>query len=138
MVEKYLQKKDTRIDDDPMEQTKRTLHFQEKEADTRDHSEKVKDQFLEAGNNTRNANQYVKLVNAHLQDRVSQLEKIKAEQNRFWEEMDMFKVDSKPTQNTQNVNSDIEEKIIIRDLSAIINRYGIEKIINALDKITNQ
>ncbi len=137
MVEKHLQKKDLQAgEDDPFGVQVRKLYFREEEADNREHSEKVKDKFAEAGNDTRNANQFVKFVNAHLQDKVSKLEKIKADQNRFWEEMDMFK--SEPKQSTSNLRPEIEEAMIVRDLTSVINKYGIEKLINALDKISKQ
>ena len=137
VVEKHLQKKDLQAgEDDPFGVQVRKLYFREEEADNREHSEKVKDKFAEAGNDTRNANQFVKFVNAHLQDKVSKLEKIKADQNRFWEEMDMFK--SEPKQSTSNLRPEIEEVMIVRDLTSMINKYGIEKLINALDKISKQ
>jgi len=137
VVEKHLQKKDLQAgEDDPFGVQVRKLYFREEEADNREHSEKVKDKFAEAGNDTRNANQFVKFVNAHLQDKVSKLEKIKADQNRFWEEMDMFK--SEPKQSTSNLRPEIEEAMIVRDLTSMINKYGIEKLINALDKISKQ
>lgn len=137
MVEKHLQKRDLQVgEDDPFGVQVRKLYFREEEADNREHSEKVKDKFAEAGNDTRNANQFVKFVNAHLQDKVSKLEKIKADQNRFWEEMGMFK--SEPKQSTSNLRPEIEEAMIVRDLTSMINKYGIEKLINALDKISKQ
>lgn len=137
MVEKHLQKKDLQAGgDDPFGIQVRKLYFREEETDTREHSEKVKDKFVEAGNDTRNANQYVKFVNAHLQDKVSKLEKIKADQNRFWGELDMFKSEPKP--EPTSTRPEIEEAMIVRDLSAMINKYGIEKLISALDKISRQ
>jgi hypothetical protein len=137
VVEKHLQKRDLQVgEDDPFGVQVRKLYFREEEADNREHSEKVKDKFAEAGNDTRNANQFVKFVNAHLQDKVSKLEKIKADQNRFWEEMGMFK--SEPKQSTSNLRPEIEEAMIVRDLTSMINKYGIEKLINALDKISKQ
>lgn len=138
MVEKHLRRNDIKASEDPFDVSNRMLYFKE-EIDNRNHSEKVKDQFAEAGNDTRNANQFVKIVNAHLQDRVSQLEKIKADQNRFWDEMNMFKEEPKQTQTSPKpqINPAIEEAMIIRDLSSIINKYGVEKMIKALDKITS-
>lgn len=138
MVEKHLRKNDIKASDDPLDTNNRMLYFKE-EIDNRDHSEKVKDKFAEAGNDTRNANQYVRLVNAHLQDRVTQLEKIKADQNRFWDELNMFKEEPKQATSAPKpqMNSEVEEAMIVRDLSSIINKYGVEKLIKALDKITN-
>ena len=138
MVEKHLQRKILKAgEDDPFGIQVRKLYFREEDTDNREHSEKVKDKFVEAGNDTRNANQFVKFVNAHLQDKVSKLEKIKADQNRFWEEMDMFKAE--PTQSkSDNLQPEIEEAMIVRDLTSMINKYGVEKLINALDKISKQ
>lgn len=137
MAEKHLRKNDIKASDDPLGANNRLLYFKE-EIDNRDHSEKVKDKFAEAGNDTRNANQYVRLVNAHLQDRVSQLEKIKADQNRFWDELNSFKEEPKQIMSAPRpqINSEVEEAMIVRDLSSIINKYGVEKLIKALDKIT--
>lgn len=138
MVEKHLQRKDLKAgEDDPFGIQVRKLYFKEEQVDTREHSEKVKDKFAEAGNDTRNANQFVKFVNAHLQDKVSKLEKIKAEQNRFWGEMDMFKAES-TQQISVNQRPEVEEAMIVRDLTSMINKYGIEKLISALDKISKQ
>ena len=79
MVEKHLQRKILKAgEDDPFGVQVRKLYFQEQEIDKREHSDKVKEKFIEAGQDTRNANQFVKFVNAHLQDKVSKLEKIKA------------------------------------------------------------
>lgn len=137
MVEKHLQRKDLKAgEDDPFGIQVRKLYFREEEADTREHSEKVKDKFAEAGNDTRNANNFVKLVNAHLQNNMTKIEKIKAEQNRFWDELDMFKSES--NQSSANKRSEIDEAMIVRDLTSMINKYGIEKLITALDKISKQ
>jgi uncharacterized protein (DUF3084 family) len=138
MVEKHLQRKDLKAgEDDPFGIQVRKLYFKEEQVDTREHSEKVKDKFAEAGNDTRNANQFVKFVNAHLQDKVSKLEKIKAEQNRFWGEMDMFKAET-TQQRSVSQRPEVEEAMIVRDLTSMINKYGIEKLISALDKISKQ
>lgn len=138
MPEKHLQKNDIE-ENDPFDIQNRMIYLRKNEIDKRNHSEKVKDKVIEAGNDTRNANQFVKLVNAHIQEKVSHLEKVKAEQNRFWEEMDMFKSDPKPEQSIQkNQSQNVEEALIMRELTAMMNRYGIEKIIQALDKISKQ
>jgi hypothetical protein len=137
MVEKHLQRKDLKVgEDDPFGVQVRKLYFREDEADNREHSEKVKDKFAEAGQDTRNANNFVKLVNAHLQNNMSKIEKIKADQNRFWGELDMFKSES--NQPSINKQSEVDDAMIVRDLTSMINKYGIEKLINALDKISKQ
>jgi predicted RNase H-like nuclease (RuvC/YqgF family) len=137
MVEKHLQKNDLKTgEDDPFGVQVRKLYFREQEIDNREHSEKVKDRCAEAGNDTRNADNFVKLVNAHLQNNMSKIEKIKAEQNRFWDELDMFKSESSQSSNPRR--SETEDAMIVRDLTTMINKYGIEKLINALDKISKQ
>ncbi|WP_155991321.1 hypothetical protein [Candidatus Nitrosotenuis uzonensis] len=140
MPRKYLEKQDTsQNDEDPFGPTFRKLYFKEEEIDTREHSEKVKDKFAEAGNDTRNANQFVKFVNAHIQNKVSHLEKIKEAQRKFEEELNMFSsgtdVPVQKQSKQDNTNSDVENALIIRQLSAMINKYGIEKMSKALDQI---
>lgn len=117
----------------------RKLFFKE-EYDNRDHSERVKDKFIEAGQDTRNANQFVKLVNAQLQKKVSHIEKIKEAQRKYDEEINMFKVDVVVTQNEfqtreNQASNDVEAALITRELSAMINKYGFEKLTRALDSI---
>ncbi len=148
MVEKHIAKRDTpnekRITNDDLEDIiasggTRKLFFKE-ELDTRDRSERVKDQFIEAGQDTRNANQFVKLVNAQLQKKVSQIEKIKEAQRKYEEEMNMFRADTVVEQrefqarNNEAVN-DVEAALITRELSAMINKYGFDKLTKALDAI---
>lgn len=148
MVEKHIAKRDTpnekNITNDDLEDViesggTRKLFFKE-ELDTRDRSERVKDQFIEAGQDTRNANQFVKLVNAQLQKKVSQIEKIKEAQRKYEEEMNMFRADTVVEQrefqarNNEAVN-DVEAALITRELSAMINKYGFDKLTKALDAI---
>lgn len=138
MADRHLERRKYEQDIDPLDNPIREVFFRE---DTRDNAEKVKDKVTEAGNDTRNANQYVKFVNAHLQDRVSKLERLKAEQKKFEQELDMFKVDpSTPQQNqaTQNKARDSENALIVNDLSELINKYGFEKLSAALDSILNK
>lgn len=140
MPRKYLEKQDMpQNDEDPFGPTFRKLYFKEEEVDTREHSEKVKDKFAEAGNDTRNANQFVKFVNAHIQNKVSHLEKIKEAQRKFEEELNMFSsgtdVSVQEQSKQDNTNSDVENALIIRQLSAMINKYGIEKMSKALDQM---
>ena len=148
MVEKHIAKRDTaddkEISNDELEDViesglTRKLFFKD-EYDTRDRSERVKEQFIEAGQDTRNANQFVKLVNAQLQKKVSQIEKIKEAQRKYEEEVNMFKSDTvigqKESQIRNNVASnDVESALITRELSAMINKYGFEKLTKALDSI---
>jgi len=42
---------------------------------------------------------------------------------------------AEPKQPT-NARPEIEEAMIVRDLSTMINKYGVEKLISALDKIS--
>ena len=147
MVEKHIAKRETsedeNINNDDLEDViesglTRKLFFKD-EYDTRDHSERVKEQFIEAGQDTRNTNQFVKLVNAQLQKKVSQIEKIKEAQRKYEEEVNMFKADTsnvqKELQPRNNVSNDVESALITRELSAMINKYGFEKLTKALDSI---
>ncbi len=148
MVEKHIAKRDItekNITNDDLEDIiesggTRKLFFKE-ELDTRDRSERVKDQFIEAGQDTRNANQFVKLVNAQLQKKVSQIEKIKEAQRKYEEEMNMFRTDTAVVEQREfqarnnEVANDIEAALITRELSAMINKYGFDKLTKALDAI---
>ncbi|TBR22847.1 MAG: hypothetical protein EPO63_06690 [Candidatus Nitrosotenuis sp.] len=148
MVEKHIAKRDVKeekdISNDSLEDIiesggTRKLFFKE-EYDTRDRSERVKEQFIEAGQDTRNANQFVKLVNAQLQKKVSQIEKIKEAQRKYEEEMNMFKVDTVVEEKefqirNKEATNDVESALITRELSAMINKYGFEKLTKALDSI---
>ncbi len=148
MVEKHIAKRDVtekNITNDDLEDViesggTRKLFFKE-ELDKRDRSERVKDQFIEAGQDTRNANQFVKLVNAQLQKKVSQIEKIKEAQRKYEEEMNMFRTDTSVVEQREfearknEAVNDVEAAMITRELSAMINKYGFDKLTKALDSI---
>ncbi|MBM2852809.1 MAG: hypothetical protein HW420_1356 [Candidatus Nitrosotenuis sp.] len=148
MVEKHIAKRETvddkNISNDELEDViesglTRKLFFKD-EYDTRDRAERVKDQFIEAGQDTRNANQFVKLVNAQLQKKVSQIEKIKEAQRKYEEEVNMFKADTvvgqkEPQTRNNEAFNDVESALITRELSSMINKYGFEKLTKALDAI---
>jgi hypothetical protein len=147
MVEKHIAKRDIvekNITNDDLEDViesggTRKLFFKE-ELDKRDRSERVKDQFIEAGQDTRNANQFVKLVNAQLQKKVSQIEKIKEAQRKYEEEMNMFRTDTPVVEQSgfqarNEAANDVEAALITRELSAMINKYGFDKLTKALDAI---
>jgi hypothetical protein len=148
MVEKHIAKRDVaekNITNDDLEDViesggTRKLFFKE-ELDKRDRSERVKDQFIEAGQDTRNANQFVKLVNAQLQKKVSQIEKIKEAQRKYEEEMNMFRTDTAVVEQREfearknEAVNDVEAAMITRELSAMINKYGFDKLTKALDSI---
>jgi len=140
MPRKYLEKRELEGDEeDPLSPTYRTFFFREDAADTRERSEKVKEQFVEAGKDTRNANQLVKFVNAHLQGKVAQVERLKEAQKKFDEELDMFSASSAVGEGAQSrqqpINPDVEKAMVLRELSAMISKYGIEKMSDALDQI---
>jgi hypothetical protein len=135
MSRRYLQRKETHEIEDPLENPARELSFQK---GVKEDAEKPNYHLNDAGNDTRNTNQYVKLVNAHIQQKVSQLERIKEAQRKFEQEVDMFKNDPREVQQTQIVENnaiDVETVQIVRELSAIINRYGSQKIIKTLDQL---
>ena len=148
MVERHIAKRDVKeekdVSNDSLEDIiesggTRKLFFRE-EYDTRDRSERVKEQFIEAGQDTRNANQFVKLVNAQLQKKVSQIEKSKEAQRKYEEEVNMFKADTVVEQKefqirNKEATNDVESALITRELSAMINKYGFEKLTKALDAI---
>lgn len=147
MVEKHIAKRDVtekNVTNDDLEDIiesggTRKLFFKE-ELDKRDRSERVKDQFIEAGQDTRNANQFVKLVNAQLQKKVSQIEKIKEAQRKYEEEMNMFRTDTPVVEQSgfqarNEAANDVEAALITRELSAMINKYGFDKLTKALDAI---
>lgn len=149
MVEKHLEKRileeNPNITNDDLEDViesglTRKLFLNKEESDRKDRSERVKEQFIEAGQDTRNANQFVKLVNAQLKKKVSQIEKIKEAQRKYEEEMNMFRSDvsiDQSTSQTRNseTSSDVEAALITRELSAMINKYGFDKLTKALDAI---
>lgn len=133
-----MEKREVDEDFDPLlDKPPRRLYFDDNE-DKRDRAEIVKDEIDQAGKDTRNANQYVKLVNAHLQNKMSALEKIKQAQKKFEQEVDMFKMGDEVTeqkQPTPSQTNDAETVLIVRELSSMINKYGVEKISKALDQL---
>ncbi|MEO9309278.1 MAG: hypothetical protein ABI337_03185 [Nitrososphaera sp.] len=131
MSRRYLNRITSKDELDP-ENPKRALSVQ---TDTRDHAEKVKEQFIEAREDTRNADQYMKFVNAHLQHKVSTLERIKEGQKKFEAELDMFKVNPQTLENSSYNNAESEKALIVKELSILINKYGFEKLSDALDAI---
>lgn len=149
MVEKHLEKRileeNPNISNDDLEDViesglTRKLFLNKEESDRKDRSERVKEQFIEAGQDTRNANQFVKLVNAQLKKKVSQIEKIKEAQRKYEEEMNMFRsdvsIEQRESQARNNeASNDVEAAMITRELSAMINKYGFEKLTKALDSI---
>lgn len=134
-----MEKRDVDEDFDPLlDKPPRRLYFGYDERDGKDTSEKVQEGIDQAGKDTRNANQYVKLVNAHLQNKMSALEKIKEAQKKFEQEIDMFKMTEGPAeqkQSTPNQSNDAETVLIVRELSSMINKYGVDKISKALDQL---
>ena len=134
-----MEKRDVDEDFDPLlDRPPRRLYFGYDERDGKDASEKIQEGIDQAGKDTRNANQYVKLVNAHLQNKMSALEKIKEAQKKFEQEIDMFKMIEGPAEQKQSTSSqsnDAETVLIIRELSSMINKYGVDKISKALDQL---
>ena len=145
MTERRMEKREVDEDFDPiLDKPPRRLYF-DFDQDKRDRSEKVKDEIDQAGKDTRNANQYVKLVNAHLQNKMSALQRIKEAQKKFEQEIDMFKMSEAAPEQNQSIpeqnqsipeqNNDAETFLIIRELSSMINKYGVDKISKALDQL---
>jgi hypothetical protein len=143
MKERRLERREVVEDFDPLlDMPPRKLHFEDAvEEVAKDSADKVKDKFVETGNDTRNTDQYVKLVNAHIQNKVSTLERIKQAQRKFEQEVDMFNVNTQETDQDSGMppqSLDVESVLIIRELSTMINKYGIEKISKALDQILSK
>lgn len=109
-------------------------------------SKDIKETVAEAGHETRSVNQVVKLVNIHLSEKVKRLNEIKAASKRFDDELNMFTNPAQQEQeNTINESHKPQESIsephsnesqaVLDDLSALINKYGFEKLSKALDEI---
>lgn len=138
MTDKHLKKEQQLGPDDPFDAF-RSIHFKK---DTRTNEEKVKDGVTEAGHETRSVNQVVKLVNMSLSEKVKRLERLKQESKRFDEELNMFTsgLDEKPIsspqyQNPPFVHSSESLQMVSNDLINLINKYGIDNLTAALDKI---
>lgn len=131
MSRRYLNRITNR-DESDSENPRRAVSVQ---SDTRDHAERVKDQIIETREDTRNADQYMRFVNAHLQHRVSTLEQIKENQKKFEAELDMFKVAPQTLENNSRNTIEAEKALIVKELSTLINKYGFEKLSDALDTI---
>ncbi|MEM3064846.1 MAG: hypothetical protein QW177_05680 [Candidatus Nitrosotenuis sp.] len=131
MSRRYLNRVASKDESDP-ENPRRAVSVQ---TDTRNHAERVKDQIIETREDTRNADQYMKFVNAHLQHRVSTLERIKEGQRKFEAELDMFRMDPQTLGNSSHSDAVNEKLVIVKELSALISRYGFEKLSEALDTI---
>lgn len=136
MSRRYLKKVDLPKSEGPIDAF-RSIHFKE---DLRSNSEKVQDSVNEAGHETRSVNQVVKLVNLHLSEKVKRLEELKKASKRFDEELNMFTSGIGEEQPTINSipSSDDDISIISDQLSTMINKYGFEKLSNALDRILAQ
>lgn len=138
MTDKHLKKEQQLGPDDPFDAF-RSIHFKK---DTRTNEEKVKDGVTEAGHETRSVNQVVKLVNMSLSEKVKRLERLKQESKRFDEELNMFTSGlnenpspSPPYQNPPFTHSGESIQMVSNDLIHLINKYGIDNLTAALDKI---
>lgn len=138
MTDKHLKKEQQLGPDDPFDAF-RSIHFKK---DTRTNEEKVKDGVTEAGHETRSVNQVVKLVNMSLSEKVKRLERLKQESKRFDEELNMFTSGlnenpspSPPYQNPPLTSSGESIQMVSNDLIHLINKYGIDNLTAALDKI---
>lgn len=136
MTDKHLKKNHELSPDDPFD-AYRSIHFKR---DTRTNEEKVKDSVTEAGHETRSVNQVVKLVNLSLTEKVKRLEKLKEESKRFDEELNMFNnMEKKSFEQSQpapiNAPSSTDLQLVSSDLLNLINKYGVNALTIALDKI---
>ncbi|MEM2785042.1 MAG: hypothetical protein QXW37_00350 [Candidatus Nitrosotenuis sp.] len=131
MSRRYLNRI-TNKDESDLENPRREISVQ---SDTRDRAERVKDQIIETREDTRNADQYMRFVNAHLQHRVSTLAKIKESQKKFEAEIDLFKMEPHVLEKNLHNTVEDEKALIVKELSTLINKYGFDKLSDALDTI---
>lgn len=150
LKKRHLERIGNPISDDPMDAYRSViLRSGKSEEEQKDIEETV----AEAGHETRNVNQVVKLVNLHLSEKVKRLNEIKAASKRFDDELNMFTNpitqetnQSSELQNStpQAPNKTIPEKPIIEsqpvynDLLDLINKYGFEQLSQALDAILSK
>ena len=76
---------------DPFEIQLRQFSLEKDVEKPKTKEEKVKEEIKKAGHQTRTTNQYQRLINAHIEDRVSRIGKIKAAKEQFDKEVEALK-----------------------------------------------
>jgi hypothetical protein len=151
LKKRHLEKMGSPTSDDPMDAYRSViLRSGKSESDSKDIEETV----AEAGHETRSVNQVVKLVNIHLSEKVRRLNELKAASKRFDDELNMFanpipqepsavsELPSSPAPQEPNrvvsETSPNETQAVTNDLLILINKYGFEKLSQALDTILSK
>jgi hypothetical protein len=152
LKKRHLEKMGNPTSDDPMDAYRSViLRSGKSEPDTKDIEETV----AEAGHETRSVNQVVKLVNIHLSEKVKRLNELKAASKRFDDELNMFtnptpqepnhtvsELPSNPVPQEPNRSAlgafSNESQAVTNDLLILINKYGFEKLSQALDEILSK
>ncbi|MEO9309430.1 MAG: hypothetical protein ABI337_03950 [Nitrososphaera sp.] len=151
MKKRHLERIDTPTSEDPMEAYRSIILRSGKAAEEQ---KDIEETVAEAGHETRNVNQVVKLVNLHLSEKVKRLNEIKAASKRFDDELNMFtnpieqdadhSIELQPNSMSQETSKPHQEKPFIesqpvyRDLLVLINKYGFEQLSEALDAILSK
>jgi len=78
---------------DPFEIQLRQFSIEKDQVRPKTKEEKVKEEIKKAGHQTRTTNQYQRLVNAHIEDRVSRIAKIKKAKQQFDKDIETLKGD---------------------------------------------
>ena len=78
---------------DPYEVQLRQFSIEKDKEKPKTQEERVKEEIRKAGHQTRTTNQYQRLVNAHIEDRVSRIAKIKNAKKKFDEDIESLKGD---------------------------------------------
>lgn len=147
MPDKHLQKDKTPVDEDPMEAS-RSVHIikgsrtnSDRVKESRANSDRVFDEVSDAGRQTRNTSQVVKLVNFHLNERMKRLQKIKEAAKKFDDEINILtssaKEESERPQN-KSISANNEIQVITNELAALINKHGFKKLSEALEILLSQ
>ena len=80
--------------------------------------EKVKEEIKKAGHQTRTTNQYQRLINAHIEDRVSRIGKIKAAKEEFDKQVESLK--GNEFTNLEQLENKSVEKLTSKSLEEMI------------------
>ena len=100
--------------------------------------EKVKEEIKRAGHQTRTTNQYQRLVNAHIEDRVSRIGKIKQAKEDFDRQVEALK--GNEFTNLEKLENKSVEKLTSKSLEEMIKsltlNYGLTK--SKLEHFRNQ
>lgn len=137
LSDKHLQKDKTPEDEDPMEAS-RSIHIIK---EGRANYDRVFDGVSDAGQQTRNTSQIVKLVNFHLNERMKHLQKIKEAAKKFDDEINILTGSAKEESErpqSKSISANNEIQVITNELAALINKHGFKKLSEALEILLSQ